>query len=66
MRKNKLALPILKWVGGKRQLMTPIKSFLPTHVGTYCEPFVGGGAVLFELQPTKGVINDLNEDLIDV
>ena len=38
--------PILKWVGGKRQLLDFIRPLIPEHT-TYCEPFVGGGAVFF-------------------
>ena len=64
MPKNKLVSPVLKWVGGKRQLLPSIKPMLPKRITSYCEPFVGGGAVLFELQPKKAIINDINSDLI--
>lgn len=64
-QKNILVRPVLKWVGGKRQLLTAIKPYIP-GTGTYVEPFVGGGAVLFALQPKKAVINDSNEELINV
>ena len=57
--------PILKWVGGKRQLLDFIRPLIPEHT-TYCEPFVGGGAVFFDLQPKKAVINDFNQELINV
>lgn len=68
MRNNKilLAAPVLKWVGGKRQLMDEIKNLLPKNYTTYYEPFIGGGAVLFELQPKKAVINDVNGELINL
>ena len=66
MVKNKLITPFLKWVGGKRQLMPSIIKLIPKKINTYYEPFVGGGAVLFELQPNKAVINDLNDELINV
>lgn len=68
MVKNKLVAPLLKWVGGKRQLLTEIKQFLPSDIlsRTYCEPFLGGGAVLFDLKPQKAVVNDFNEELINV
>lgn len=56
--------PFIKWVGGKRQLMQEIKSAMPSSFDTYYEPFVGGGAVLFSLQPEKAVINDYNEELV--
>ncbi|MGG7144418.1 DNA adenine methylase [Clostridium nigeriense] len=68
MKKNKiiLAAPVLKWVGGKRQLMSEIEKVLPKTYTTYYEPFIGGGAVLFELQPDKAVINDVNGELINL
>lgn len=65
MKKNKLVLPVLKWVGGKRQLLPYITKYIPKYT-TYYEPFIGGGALLFELQPNKAVINDINEELINV
>jgi DNA adenine methylase len=58
--------PLLKWVGGKRQLIREIDRYLPQEFTTYYEPFVGGGAVLFHLHPSKAVINDSNEELINV
>ena len=66
MAKNKLLSPFLKWVGGKRQLISDIANVLPKSYTNYYEPFVGGGAVLFHLQPKKAVINDHNEELINV
>lgn len=66
MRKNKLVAPVLKWVGGKRQLLGALTPLLPKKITTYCEPFVGGGALLFHLQPTTAYINDINEELIRV
>ena len=64
MKKNKLVTPVVKWVGGKRQLLDTFKTLLPTRINSYCEPFVGGGALLFDLQPKKAFINDINSDLI--
>lgn len=58
--------PFLKWPGGKRQIIKEIKRFIPSDIDTYYEPFVGGGAVLFEVQPKKAVINDYNYELINV
>lgn len=65
MSKNIVLAPILKWVGGKRQLLSEISPLLPKKITTYVEPFVGGGAVLFDLQPKKAVINDFNKELIN-
>ena len=62
--KNKLAAPVVKWVGGKRQLLDEIAPRLPKRITTYCEPFLGGGAVLFSLQPRNAIVNDLNADLM--
>lgn len=68
MQNNKPVLPVLKWAGGKRQLMTSIVSLLPENISSckYIEPFIGGGAVLFHLQPKKAIINDFNAELINV
>ncbi len=65
------AKPFVKWVGGKRQLLNqfkekglyPPEGFNPLR-NTYFEPFVGGGAVFFDLLPTKAHINDINTDLV--
>ena len=64
--KNKLVAPVLKWVGGKRQLLGTLTPLLPQRITTYCEPFVGGGALLFNLQPNTAYVNDINGDLIRV
>lgn len=64
--KNQLVSPVVKWVGGKRQLLNIIRKHVPKKIDYYCEPFVGGGAVLFDLQPQKALINDLNEELMNV
>lgn len=66
MAKNKLLIPFVKWVGGKRQLLDEITPLLPKQISSYCEPFLGGGAVLFSIQPSKAIVNDLNKDLITV
>ncbi len=65
---NKLVKPFLKWAGGKRQLVPEIMGHhLPQNYNsqTYYEPFIGGGALLFSLQPKKAVINDTNAELIN-
>ncbi len=64
MRKNNLVAPVLKWVGGKRQLLETFLPLLPARITSYCEPFVGGGALLFHLQPETAYVNDINENLI--
>ncbi len=64
MAKNTCVQPFLKWAGGKRQLLDEIRKYVPKGYNTYYEPFVGGGAVLFSLQPERAVINDINAELI--
>ena len=66
MAKNKLVAPVVKWVGGKRQLLDEITPRLPKRITSYCELFLGGGAVLLSIQPSKAIVNDLNGDLIVV
>ena len=58
--------PFVKWAGGKRQIIDKLKKYAPDEFDTYYEPFVGGGALLFELSPKKAVINDYNEELMNV
>ena len=57
--------PFVKWVGGKRQLLKYIKPILPESINTYYEPFIGGGALLFDHKPSVAVINDYNKELIN-
>lgn len=57
--------PFTKWTGGKRQLLGKLISYMPETYNRYFEPFVGGGALFFDLAPEKAVINDLNEELIN-
>lgn len=64
--KDKDIRPIVKWVGGKRQVMNEIIKHVPNDFNTYYEPFIGGAAVLFEIQPKKAVINDINIELINM
>lgn len=64
MKRNELVAPVVKWVGGKRQLIDALAPLLPEEFSSYCEPFVGGGAVLFWRQPERAMINDVNQDLI--
>ena len=58
-------VPFIKWAGGKRQLLDQIKERMPKQYNRYYEPFVGGGAVVFELQPEMAVINDINRALVN-
>lgn len=58
-------LPLIKWPGGKRALVGSILQFIPEKFGTYFEPFFGGGAVFFALQPSSAVLSDANEELIN-
>jgi DNA adenine methylase len=59
-------MPILKWVGGKTQLLDEIVKRLPEEgFNRYFEPFIGGGALLFHLSPDNAVINDFNTELIN-
>lgn len=66
MKYSKLVSPVLKWVGGKRQLLPEIRKYIPKNITTYYEPFVGGGAVLFDIQPKKSIVNDINSELINL
>ena len=58
--------PFLKWAGGKRQLLPFIRKLYPDNIGTYYEPFLGGGAVFFDLAPKDYIISDSNPELINV
>ena len=58
--------PIVKWVGGKRQLMFELLKNMPENYNRYFEPFIGGGALFFELQPSNAYISDMNEELINL
>lgn len=61
--------PFLKWAGGKQQLLPKLTEILPKHFTKYCEPFIGGGALMFHLLNTQDhieevLINDSNPDLM--
>lgn len=60
------ARPFLKWPGGKRQLLNKYAQYIPDkdNISRYFEPFVGGAAMFFHLQPTRAILSDLNADLI--
>ena len=57
--------PFTKWTGGKRQLLPVIRELMPKKYNRYFEPFVGGGALFFDLAPKNAVINDFNAELIN-
>lgn len=67
--KNELVKPFLKWAGGKRQLQEVLRANLPSQWDrnrkSYFEPFIGGGAMLFDLQPPQATISDRNHQLIE-
>ncbi|MFA9517086.1 DNA adenine methylase [Halopenitus sp. H-Gu1] len=60
-----MAQPVLKWAGGKRQLLAALSRRFPTVYGRYHEPFLGGGAVFFDLEPEDGTVNDANPRLVN-
>lgn len=57
--------PIIKWAGGKQQLLDKIRDRLPKEFNTYYEPFAGGLALLLDLNPANFTINDINPELIN-
>ncbi|HEU7650930.1 TPA: DNA adenine methylase [Streptococcus pneumoniae] len=57
--------PFTKWTGGKRQLLPVIRELMPKTYNRYFEPFVGGGALFFDVAPKDAVINDFNAELIN-
>lgn len=69
MKKQGTPRPFIKWVGGKRQLLKDLTKRLPKNIDTYHEPFVGGGALFFELHRSNrfknAIISDTNAELID-
>lgn len=66
---SQIAHPFVKWAGGKTQLLPQIQKHYPQKIKKYCEPFVGGGAVLFDVLqkyfPEEILINDINAELIN-
>jgi len=65
IKKKRIPRPFLKWVGGKTQLLPSLLEMIPERTGAYHEPFVGGGALFFELAPKQATLSDLNQELID-
>lgn len=66
MVKREIPSPLIKWAGGKRQLLHHIDKRLPASFNKYYEPFFGGGALFFHLQPKDAILNDLNPALINL
>lgn len=63
---NKKSLnPIVKWSGGKKDELKNIIPYIPNNYDIYLEPFIGGGAVFFNQNPDKAVINDVHKELTD-
>lgn len=60
------AKPVLKWAGGKKQMLDILLSNMPAKYNKYIEPFVGGGALFFELSPENSIISDSNPELINL
>ena len=65
MPKKKMT-PVLKWAGGKTQLLEHITENMPDTYNNYYEPFIGGAAVLFGISPLQAVVNDVNEQLVNL
>ncbi len=63
---KQIMVPFLKWAGGKRWLASGYETLFPEKFGCYFEPFLGGGAVYFHLQPQSAVLSDQNADLVNV
>lgn len=64
-KEEQKAKPFIKWVGGKRQLMDVILSKVPSDINTYYEPFLGGGAVLYNIKAKSKKGSDVNAELIN-
>ncbi len=60
------ASPVVKWAGGKRQLLLELTKRLPLSYNRYFEPFIGGDALFFELAPKSAYISDINPELINL
>lgn len=58
--------PVLKWAGGKTQLLEQIADSMPPEYNHYYEPFLGGAAVLFGISPAQAFVNDVNEQLVNL
>ena len=56
----------IRWQGNKSKHINKFIQYIPQFTGTYIEPFLGSGALLLKLQPTKWIINDINKDLVNI
>ena len=61
---SNIVTPFIHWMGGKSRLLRLLRQKLPTGFNNYYEPFIGGGALLFDLDPKNAYISDMNEELI--
>lgn len=66
MTNDKIVKPILKWAGGKTQLIDELLKFFPSKINKYIEPFIGGGALYFHTLPDNAIISDINPELINL
>jgi len=57
---------VIRWTGSKRRISTQIKNIFPTHINKYFEPFLGGGAMLYDMSEVESVGNDIYSPLIDL
>lgn len=62
---NRQAQPFLKWAGGKKGLLSELRKLVPSSFKRYMEPFLGGGALFFDLHPKHAIISDSNGELIN-
>ena len=60
------AKPILKWAGGKTQMLNDLLPKVPSSYGRYIEPFFGGGALFFALRPENAILADSNPELVNM
>lgn len=60
------AQPVLKWAGGKRQMLSRYEGYFPENYAAYHEPFLGGGAVFFHLAPAVAFLSDFNNELVNM
>jgi len=66
IQERSFARPFLKWAGGKGRLIAQYGPHFPQHFRSYYEPFLGGGAIFFHLQPEQAVLSDVNPELVNV